>query len=475
MNPKELKRFDILSRVQRGEMTLKAAATVLGLEYRQVRRIYKRFRLEGEAGLIHKTKGKPSGRASSAILKDQIIARYRELYSDFGPTLAAEKLAESGYLVDHDTLRRKLHRHRRKSREHFGELVQMDGSYHAWFEEREGWFTLMSMVDDATNTTLAILSEMETTESALQLLWKWIESYGIPQSLYTDRHSVYYGITGQQEKTQFGRACQELGIRIIYARSPQAKGRVEKWNAIYQDRLVKELRLQGMNSLSQANLLMAGGFVDKLNDKFSGEPASPIDFHSSVNPGLNLLHILSVRDRRKISNDWVIHWRNRLFQILVQPLLPKAGSHVEVRLYLDNSIHIFASGRELKIREIVSRMTQSREGKPFQQLKEDNFKQMKKLREEGQHITSIASKVQMAETTVRKYLKNGEVPEPQKRGKRRQKAADYNVFILKWLQEKAYEGTEIHEKLLVLGYKGSLRTVQRVIREIKANEVTPEF
>lgn len=364
MNAKELKRFEILSRVERGEMTLQEAALVMGVKYRQARRIYKRFRLEGETGLVHRTRGKPSGRATSANLKNQIIARYRETFSDFGPTLAAEKLTESGYTVYHDTLRRwllesgdwskgkkrKLHRHRRKSREHFGELVQMDGSYHAWFEDRGEWYTLMSMVDDATNTTLAILAGMETTESALQLLWKWIESYGIPQCLYTDRHSVYYGITGEQEKTQFGRACQELGIRIIYARSPQAKGRVEKWNAIYQDRLVKELRLQDMNFLEQANQLLASGFVERLNHKFSVASQNPVDFHVPVRPEISLLYVLSVRERRKVSNDWVIHWRNRLFQILDQPSLPNAGSRVEVRLYLDNSIHIFASGRELKIR-----------------------------------------------------------------------------------------------------------------------------
>lgn len=255
MNAKELKRFEIFSRVQRKEISLQEAADLLDICYRQARRLWKRFQEHGKDGLMHQSRGKASGRAKSTDVRTSILARYQERYRDFGPTLAAEKLTEEGLVVDHETLRRwllesgdwskgrrkKHHRSRRKSRAHFGELVQMDGSFHAWFEDRGERATLMSLIDDATNTSLAILAEMETTESALQVLWKWIERYGLPECLYTDRHSVYYGATGEQEKTQFGRACQELGIRIIFARSPQAKGRVEKWNAIYQDRLVKEL------------------------------------------------------------------------------------------------------------------------------------------------------------------------------------------------------------------------------------------
>jgi hypothetical protein len=163
----------------------------LDISYRQVRRLWKRFQQQGKEGLRHQSCGKASGRAKPKNVRTSILARYQERYRDFGPTLAAEKLTEEGFPVDHETLRRwllesgdwskgrrkKLHRNRRKSREHFGELVQMDGSFHAWFEERGEHATLMSMIDDATNTSLALLSEMETTESALQILWKWIECY----------------------------------------------------------------------------------------------------------------------------------------------------------------------------------------------------------------------------------------------------------------------------------------------------------
>lgn len=482
MNAKEMKRFEIFARVQRKEISLQKAAELLDLGYRQVRRLWKRFQQQGKEGLRHQSCGKASGRAKPTDIRTPILARYQERYRDFGPTLAAEKLTEEGFSVDHETLRRwllesgdwskgrrkKLHRSRRKSREHFGELVQMDGSFHAWFEERGEHATLMSMIDDATNTSLALLSEMETTESALQVLWKWIERYGIPQCLYTDRHSVYYGTTGEQEKTQFGRACQDLGIRIIFARSPQAKGRVEKWNAIYQDRLVKELRLHGLSSLSEANALLARGFVENLNAKFSVAAQSPVDFHRPVNVDLNLLHVLSVREVRRVSNDWVIRWHNRVFQIVDQPDLPRAGSRVEVRLYLDNSLHLFHHGNELRMREIVSRSTQVLEPKTFREQQAEKFQRAQELQKAGLPLAMIAQEVQLAEQTVRKYLQAGQVPGPKQRTKRGRITKAYETFITQWLAEKPYEATEIHAKLRILGYRGSLRTVQRIVKEFKA-------
>ena len=244
-------RAQTLERVERKELFLKDAAHILQLSYSQAKRLFSRFKVEGEVGLAHRLRGNLSNRAFEADKKEAILKLYRERYPDFGPTLAAEKLAKDGFRVDHETLRRWLieeqvwEKHRRRSRHrswrqrraHFGELVQMDGSFHHWFAGRGSESCLMNMVDDATGVTLSLLAEAETTQAAMTLLWKWIETFGIPAALYTDRKNLYVPdeeavlrarLEGEEKLTQFGRACQKLGIGIIAAHSPQAKGRVER-------------------------------------------------------------------------------------------------------------------------------------------------------------------------------------------------------------------------------------------------------
>src|ERR1043166_8973680 len=256
MSRKERERLKVFARVKRQELTLKEAAELTGLSYRHCRRSYKRQQAVGDRGLVHRSRGRPSNRGHDSRVKSQVLTRYREQYPDFGPTLAAEKLGAEGYEVDHETLRRWLlaaglwqkrrkrvkHRSWRERRAHFGELVQLDGSHHQWFEKRAGKCCLMNMVDDAQGTTLSWLAEEETIFAAMQLLWQWIERYGIPQSLYTDKKNVYVidektrekaADSGQEVFTQFGRACQQLGIKLITAYSPEAKGRVERNHAIY--------------------------------------------------------------------------------------------------------------------------------------------------------------------------------------------------------------------------------------------------
>ena len=276
MSSSERERLKLFERVKRGELSLKEAAALCGPSYRQTRRLYKRYQEGGDRGLVHQGRGRPSNRAHPAEFKTTVLARYQERYPDFGPTLAAEKLALEGHAVDHETLRgwllqaglwkkrRKRGKHRswRERRAHFGELVQLDGSHHKWFEERAPKACLMNMVDDAQGTTLSWLAEEETIFAAMQLLWHWIERYGIPQSLYTDKKNVYVidektrekaADRGEEVFTQFGRACRQLGIKIITAHSPEAKGRVERNHGIYQDRLVKELRLAEINTIAAAN------------------------------------------------------------------------------------------------------------------------------------------------------------------------------------------------------------------------------
>jgi hypothetical protein len=308
-------------------------------------------------------------------MKESVLLLYRERYWDFGPTLASEKLFErEGYQVDHETLRRWLmssglwekhrrrpqYRRRRERKAHFGELVQMDGSHHEWFEDRGQRGCLMDLVDDATGITLASISKEETTRAAMEVLWRWIEKYGLPEALYVDWKNVYVTqreptleeqLAGELPLTQFGRACQKLGIHIVTANSPQAKGRVERKHGVYQDRLVKELRLAGIQDIDSANQLLPE-FVEHLNAKFAVEPQSPEDFHRPVSENLDLRSVFCWEETRTVSNDWVIRYKNCFFQIVPQSNLPPAKRTVTVQEYLDGSIHMVYREKQILFKEI---------------------------------------------------------------------------------------------------------------------------
>ena len=206
MSQKERSRLVVMARVKETGMTIKEASKVLRLSYRQCRRVYRRYLEEGDKGLVHRNRGRPSNRRKAPPVKESVLALYRERYWDFGPTLASEKLFErEGYQVDHETLRRWLmgsglwekhrrrpkYRRRRERKAHFGELIQMDGSHHEWFEDRGQKGCLMDLVDDATGITLALISKEETTRAAMEVLWRWIERYGLPEALYVDWKNVY--------------------------------------------------------------------------------------------------------------------------------------------------------------------------------------------------------------------------------------------------------------------------------------------
>ena len=369
MSAKERERLKVFERVKRGELQQKEAAALCQLEYRYLRRLYKRYREQGDRGLVHQGRGQPSNRAHPAEFKATVLARYQEKYPDFGPTLAAEKLALDGHVVDHETLRgwllkaglwqkrRKRGKHRswRERRAHFGELVQLDGSHHQWFEKRAPKACLMNMVDDAQGTTLSWLAEEETIFAAMQLLWHWIDRYGIPQSLYTDKKNVYVidektrekaADSGEEVFTQFGRACRQLGIKIITAHSPEAKGRVERNHGIYQDRLVKELRLAEINTIEAANQFLQNDFCDQLNERFAVTPRSEVDFHRSAK-GYDLASIFSIEEERSVSLDWVVRFVNEYYQL--QPLhkTQTAKGKVRVRRYLNGELHFCYEQRDL--------------------------------------------------------------------------------------------------------------------------------
>lgn len=378
MSAKERKRLALMSKASGGEITIKEASAAIGLSYRQGRRVYRRYIDEGDEGLIHRGRGKPSNRGIPAEDREAMLEAYREKYRGFGPTLASEKLCErEGFRVDHETLRRWLidaglwqrcrkrpcHRKRRERTPHFGELVQMDGSHHQWFDGSEEKACLMDIVDDATGITLALMSDEETIKSAMEVLWVWVLKYGIPQALYVDHKNVY--VTGREPTleeqlsgdiplTHFGKACKKLGIEIIPAGSPQAKGRVERKHGVYQDRLVKELRLAGIRDIASANEFLPA-YVDTLNKKFAIEPLNSSDFHVPVPGDADLASVFCLEETRTVANDWVVSCKSRLFQILPQRELPPAGSKIIVSEHLDGSIHLMYKGIDLCYEEIASR------------------------------------------------------------------------------------------------------------------------
>ena len=279
MSTREMRRVEVMGRVQRGELKLVEAAELLELSYRQVKRLNKRYQAGGARALVHHSVGRSSNRADPERRK-QALQLVRKHYSGepherFGPTLAAEHLAQDhGLVVARETLRgwmlaeglwsrrrqRQPYRSRRERRAHFGELIQLDGSHHDWLEGRGPQGCLMNFVDDATGRALRRFSEQETTWAAAELLEIWLRTHGIPQALYCDWKNVYKrrpttreAIEGIEPETQFGRMCAKLGIRIIAASSPQAKGRVERHHGTHQDRLIKKMRLQGIADYQAAN------------------------------------------------------------------------------------------------------------------------------------------------------------------------------------------------------------------------------
>ncbi len=338
--------------------------------------------------MVHRSRGRTSNRARPPEFREAVLARYRERYEGFGPVLATEKLAEDGYEVGRETLRGWLleeglwhprrkgvkHRQRRERRAHFGELVQMDGSHHEWFGKQKGFLCLMDMVDDATGESLALMAEKETTELAMRALWLWCERYGIPKAIYADRKNVFVTkreptqdeqLAGKRPLTRFGKACEKLGIRIITARSPQAKGRVERKHAVYQDRFVKELRLQNIDTIERANELLRNGFDQGLNHKFARQPQSETDFHRPVPQELKLGEIFCFEKTATVTNDWTLRCQKRFYQILKRnEPMPRPCQKVTVRRLLDGTIQLLYRDKKLRFKEIAAPDAPLRYSKP---------------------------------------------------------------------------------------------------------------
>jgi helix-turn-helix protein len=372
MSQRERDRLRILQDVEDGRCSQAKAAQLLKLTVRQVRRLQERWRQQGDAALVHRLRGQPSNRRHAAALKKKTLHLYRRCYADFGPTFACEKLAENGVVVAVNTLRRwllaeglwqrrrrrEVHRRRRPRRSCCGELVQMDTSLHAWTEGRGDDMVLLTMIDDATSLVLARFYPGDTAEAHMDLLGRWLTKYGRPRALYTDRHGIFEahkkGQVDYQGETQFSRALAELDIDLIKARSPQAKGRVERSFGTAQDRWVKELRLAKARTVDQANAVLER-LLPEHNRRFSVSAELPADAHRRLGSGHNLAAILSIQEQRIVANDYTVRLENRLYQ-LDKPIYPgERGGKVVMELRLDGTMAVRFGNRYLKYHEITGR------------------------------------------------------------------------------------------------------------------------
>lgn len=383
MSQKERARLTVMKQVEERALSIVEASEVVGLSYRQAKRVWARYQLEGDAGLVHAARGKPGKRAKPAEFKARILARYEERYPDFGPTLAAEYLAQEGLKVDHETLRRWLlaqgkprrrrrrqrHREWRERKPCFGAMVQLDGSHHDWFEGRGAQCVLMVMVDDATNRVWAQFFEEETTRASYDMFEGWVRRWGMPQSLYVDKDSIYRcegvgsiaeQMAGKEPQTQFGRAMEQLGVELILANSPQAKGRVERMNGTLQDRLVKALRLAGISDIASANEFLAKQFLVGFNHKFEVEPGSQADAHRGIPRELN--QVLSWEEQRVVQKDWTVVCARQWYQLdrRHEPL-GLVGKKVIVRTLRDGTVQLERQGLKLRFRRLAERPRRVRE------------------------------------------------------------------------------------------------------------------
>lgn len=384
MSLKELKRVEVLGRVQAETLSLKDAASLMAVSYRQAKRLWKRFRRRGAVGLRHRSAGRRSPRRKKASFKRRVLGLIRrhflgdDEHAPFGPTLIAEILEEDYQLqVDGETIRRWMvakglwrrvraapaHRKRRERKAHFGELVQMDGSFEAWLEDRGPRGCLMDLVDDATGRGGGRFEEQETIWGAVRSLRGWIDQYGIPQALYTDWKNVYVRkptplelAAGEVPLTAFGRMCAKLEIRIIPASSPQAKGRVERSNGTHQDRLIKKLRRAGVRDYEAANDYLTRKYWPAHNARFSRAPGSPDDFHTPVPAGLDLDQVFRLETERTVTNDWVVRHDGRLLQIeRTRRVYPPARSTVLVCEYEDGHLELRYRDQPVRWTEITGR------------------------------------------------------------------------------------------------------------------------
>ncbi len=376
LSARERDRLKVLHEVREGHLSQVEGSRRLRLSTRQVRRLERRVEAEGDGGLIHRLRGRPSNRRIPEEARERILGEVKKQYADFGPTLAAEKLAGVKGRVSRETLRKwmieaELWRARpkrlravhvwRERRAALGELVMMDSSPFRWLEERGPELHLIALIDDATSRIWGRFVEHDSSLENLRTLGGWLKRYGRPLALYTDKNSLFVTTRSleldeqlegvRQPRTQFGRALAELGIEWIPAHSPQAKGRIERLFATLQDRLVKEMRLAQVRTLEQANRFLAKIFIPFWEQRFTVLPRSGHDAHRALGPDHRLEQILSVREPRSVAPDYTLRWRGQTWGIPREEVRAGLrGAQVELEQRLDHTIWVRFRGSYLSLR-----------------------------------------------------------------------------------------------------------------------------
>jgi transposase len=374
MRGKELRRVHVLHQVREKRITQKEAGRLLALTDRQIRRLLRRVEQEGDQGLVHRGRGKPSNRRIPEKRKATVLTLYEERYGDLGPTLATEKLAERdgitlsdetlrrwlrGRGIDHFARRKRPHRAWRARKAHVGELVQLDGSHHDWFEGRGPACVLMAYIDDASSHVVARFYAYEGTIPAMDSFQRYVQRYGMPLAIYADKHTTYRSpaeptvdeqLAGTKPQSQFGRALRELGVDLIAAHSPQAKGRVERLFQTFQDRLIKELRLAGIATLEDANRFLEH-YLPVYNRRFAVAPAQSADLHRPTPPIRELEGALCLKITRCVRKDFTIVHEGQLYQIRNTV----RASHILVEQQLDGTMRLTHHGRALDFHTITAR------------------------------------------------------------------------------------------------------------------------
>ena len=367
MSKRELNRLDVLARLDGDKLSVAVAAGLMNITARQTYRLLGRYRDGGASAIADQRRGRPSNNRLSDTVRDHAIALVREFYPDFGPTLAAEKLTERHDLrVSRETLRnwmrragiwvsraeRKRIQQPRYRREHIGELVQIDGSEHRWFEDRAAPCTLLVFVDDATSQLMELrFVASESTFAYFEALKAYLHHHGKPVAFYSDKHSIFrvsneHAASGNG-MTQFGRALSELNIEILCANTSQAKGRVERAHHTLQDRLVKELRLAGISTVDAANAFLPG-FIAHYNARFAKPPARDQDFHRVVDPQQDLDRILCWREQRQVSHQLVINYSRMKLMLKPEGIAVRLrGKMVEINDFPDGRLEVRWKGISL--------------------------------------------------------------------------------------------------------------------------------
>src|ERR1700674_4228197 len=375
LNQRERDRLRVLHEIKGKHISQIEAAERLKISDRHIRRLLIRLRKLGDRAVLHGLRGRPSNRRLAVRSERQILTRVRECYADFGPTLAAEHLAQEGLLVSRETLRKWMVKASlwcpraqriktihvwRERRASFGELVMQDSSPFRWFEERGPACQLIAVIDDATSRFYARFTEHDTTEENLRTFGEWLRRYGRPVAHYTDKNSIFRTsapaplgeqLRGEKARSHFGRALQELGIEWIAAHSPPAKGRVERLFETLQDRLVKEIRLAGIDSIAAANHFLEMRFLPAWEQRFTVAPRRPRNAHRRLDPEQRLEEILSVRVGRQVADDHTVSWDGNRWGVPREEVCAGLrGAQVEIERRLDGSHWLRFRGRYLRPR-----------------------------------------------------------------------------------------------------------------------------